>query len=129
MQRDKGYLGLTAGLYVARFGTSISGQAMGERESRDLTAPLPVIGLRGKYDFTEKLSFRASGELFALKYEDFDGSLYDLYAGLDYQFFEHISLGVGLNSVKLDIGIAKDNFTGDLVWQYTGGLLFLKFDF
>lgn len=129
LRRDNGYLGLTAGLYVGDFGTSLTGQAIGERESRGITAPLPVIGLRGQYDLTEKLSLRASGEIFAIEYGDYDGSLYDFYAGLDYQFFEHVAIGVGINSVTFDIGISKENFTGDMNWQYTGGLLFLKFDF
>lgn len=129
IQRDKGYLGLTAGLYVARIGTSLNSQAIGERESSGITAPLPVVGLRGQYDFTEKLSFRASAELFALEYEDYDGSLYDLYAGFDYQFFEHVAIGLGINSVQLNVGIDKSNFNGDLNWQYDGGLLFFKFDF
>jgi hypothetical protein len=129
LQRDKGYLGLTAGVYVARFGTTIAGELIGQRESNDVTVPLPVFGLRGQYDFTQKLSFRASGEIFALEYGDFSGSMYDIYAGLDYQFFKHLAIGVGINSVNIDIGITKDNFNGDLNWQYDGGLLFFKFDF
>ncbi len=129
IQREKGYLGMTAGLYVADIGLSLVGEAIGERESRGITAPLPVIGLRGQYDFNEKLSFRASGEVFALEYGDFDGSLYDFYAGLDYQFFKHMAIGIGVNSVSFDIGITRENFIGNLDWQYDGGLVFFKFDF
>jgi len=129
MRRDKGYLGLTAGLYVADFGTRLEAEAIGELESSGFTAPLPVIGLRGQYDFTEKLSFRASGELFALEYEEYSGSLYDIYAGLDYQFFKHVAIGIGINAVKLNIGVSKDRFDGDIDWRYDGGLVFFKFDF
>ena len=28
-----------------------------------------------------------------------------------------------------DVGVAKNDFTGDIDWGYTGALLFLKFDF
>jgi len=129
MRRDKGYLGLTAGLYIADFGTRLEGEAIGELESSGFTAPLPVIGLRGQYDFTEKLSFRASGEIFAIEYEDYSGSLYDIYAGLDYQFFKHVAIGIGINAVKLDVGISKDRFDGNVDWRYDGGLVFFKFDF
>jgi hypothetical protein len=129
MRRDKGYLGLTAGLYIADFATRLEAEAIGALASNGLTAPLPVIGLRGQYDFTEKLTFRASGELFALEYEDYSGSLYDIYAGLDYQFFKHVAIGIGINAVKLDIGVSKDRFNGDIDWRYDGGLLFFKFDF
>jgi hypothetical protein len=129
MRRDKGYLGLTAGLYIADFGTRLEAEAIGALESDEVTAPLPVFGLRGQYDFTEKLSFRASGEIFALEYEDYSGSFYDIYAGLDYQFFKHVAIGIGINAVRINIEISKDRFNGDLDWRYDGGLVFFKFDF
>ncbi len=129
MRRDKGYLGLTAGLYIADFRTRLEAEAIGALESDGVTAPLPVIGLRGQYDFTEKLSFRASGEIFAIEYEEYSGSLYDIYAGLDYQFFKHVAIGIGINAVKLDVGISKDRFDGNVDWRYDGGLVFFKFDF
>ena len=62
------------------------------------------------------------------EYGDFDGSLYDVYAGLDYSFSEHVAIGIGINSVKIDLGLTKTNFAGNLDWQYEGALLFLKFD-
>ena len=129
MRRDKGFLGLTAGLYIADFGMRLEAEAISELESNSLTAPLPVFGLRGQYDFTEKLSFRASAEIFALEYEEYSGSLYDIYAGLDYQFFKHVAIGIGINAVEIDIEISKDRFNGDLDWRYDGGLVFFKFDF
>jgi len=129
MRKDKGYLGVTAGLYIADFGTRLEAEAIGELESSGFTAPLPVIGLRGQYDFTEKLSFRASGEIFAIEYEDYSGSLYDIYAGLDYQFFKHVAIGIGVNAVKINIGISKERFNGDIDWRYDGGMVFFKFDF
>ncbi len=129
MRREKGYLGASAGLYVADIGTSLAAAAIGQSSSRSTTAPLPVIGLRGQYDFSEKWSFRGSAELFAFEYGDFDGTLYDLYAGLDYQLLEHMAIGVGVNSVDFNVGVTKTNFNGDLDWRYTGGLLFFKFDF
>ena len=129
MRRDQGYLGLTAGFYVADIGTRLHAETLGSTESRGVTAPLPVIGLRGEYDISDKFTFRASGEIFALEYEEYDGSLFDLYVGLDYQLFEHAAVGVGFNSVKLDVAISKQNFTGNFDWQYDGGLLFVKFDF
>ncbi len=129
MRRDKGYLGLTAGFYIASFGAKISAADIGSAGSDSLTAPLPVVGLRGEYDISERFTFRASGELFALEYEGYDGTLVDLYAGIDYQLSEHSAIGLGLNSVTLDVGVTKSRFKGNIDWRYNGGLLFLKFDF
>ena len=129
LQRENGYLGLTAGLYVADISNTLSGPVLGERERAGITAPLPVIGLRGEYHFSDRWTFRASGEVFALEYGDYDGSLYDVYAGLDYQIIDHVAVGVGLNSVKMNIGVTKQDITGNLDWRYDGGLIFFKFDF
>ena len=129
LQRDKGYLGLTAGLYVADIQTTLSAPSIATREVGSITAPLPVFGLRGEYYFSDKWSFRASTEIFVFEYDDFDGSLYDIYAGLDYQLFDRMAVGFGINSVRMDIGVTKVNATGNLDWRYDGGLLFIKFDF
>ena len=129
MRRAKGYLGVSAGIYVADIGTSIAATSRGQLSKSAVTAPLPVFGIRGQYDFSEKWSLRGSAEIFAFEYGDFDGSLYDLYAGLDYQLFERVAIGVGVNSVGMDLGVTKTNFDGDLDWRYDGGLLFFKFDF
>ena len=129
MQRDKAYLGLTGGLYIADFDMRLDAQSTSQLENDGATAPLPVLGLRGEYNFSEKWSFRASAEVFGFEYGDFDGSLHDFYAGLDYGFSEHMAVGIGINSVRMDLGFTKPNFVGDLDWQYDGALLYLKFDF
>ena len=129
LRREKGYMGLSGGLYVADVAVKLSAQNLAEEEGGDVTAPLPVIGLRGEYRFTDKWTFRASGELFGLEYEAMDGSLIDLYAGIDYRLFEHVAIGAALNSVRLDVDVSSRKLNGSLDWQYDGGLLFLKFDF
>ena len=129
MQREDWYLGASLGLYVADIGTSISAESGGQFSSRGITAPLPVLGLRGQYEFSERWVLRGSAEVFAFDYGDYSGDLYDLYAGVDYKFNTHAAIGLGINSVRMDSGVGKPNFNGNLNWQYDGGLLFFKFDF
>ena len=129
LRRDTGFLGLSAGLYIMDIGISLDGPILDQRNAADLTAPLPVIGLRGEYYFTEKWTLRGSAELFALEYNDWDGSLYDLYAGVDYQALDWMAVGLGVNSVLMDLNVTKDNFAGSLDWGYTGALLYFKFVF
>ncbi len=40
-----------------------------------------------------------------------------------------MAIGVGFNSVRMNLGVEKENATGNLDWDYDGGLVFLKFDF
>ena len=129
LKRHRSFLGATVGLYVADIGASLFAPNIGSRESSDLTAPLPVIGLRGEYRFAERWSLRGSGEIFAIEYGDYDGSLYDLFVGIDFSATDTIAVGVGINSVKLDVGVTKSGFQGDVDWQYDGAMAYLKFDF
>jgi hypothetical protein len=125
-RKDRNYLGATGGLYIADTGTSLSADSIGAREVTSATAPLPVIGLRGQYFFTQKWSVRASGEFFLYQSGDWDGDLADLYLGVDYEFSDRIAVGIGFNSVTFDLGVSKQNFTGQLDWGYSGGLVFLR---
>jgi len=127
LQRDNGFMGVAAGLYVADFDITIDAVNGGMFDSSDITAPLPVIGLRGQYDFSEKWSLRAAAEVFALNYDDYSGRLYDYSVAVDYGFSRHVAIGVGFNSVKMDIGVASPELNGDLDWQYAGALAYLKF--
>ncbi len=129
LRREDWYLGASLGLYVADIGASISAESLGQFSSRGITAPLPVLGLRGQYEFSERWTLRGSAEIFAYEYGDYSGDLYDLYAGVDYKFNSHLAIGLGINSVRMDIGVGKANFSGNLDWQYDGGLLFFKLDF
>ncbi|HWM28642.1 MAG TPA: hypothetical protein VNQ14_09300 [Woeseiaceae bacterium] len=129
LKRDRSFLGATVGLYVMDIGTTLSASTGGSRESSDVTAPLPVVGLRGEYRFAERWSLRGSAEIFAIEYGDYDGSLYDLFVGLDFNITEKIAVGAGLNSVQLDVGVSKSGFQGDLDWQYDGAMAYVKFDF
>ena len=129
VQRDNGFLGATVGLYVADFDASMRAETIDAVESDGTTAPLPVIGLRGEYSFSEKWSFHADAEFFSLNFDDFDGSLYDVYAGIDYGISDRTSIGIGINSVGADIDATGSDYAGKLVWKYTGALVFLKFDF
>lgn len=125
---DSGYLGLTAGLYTATTEASLSGPATGV-ESRDVTAPLPVLGLRGEYALSSKWTLRGSGEIFKIEIDDIDGSLTDFYAGIDYQVLDAMAIGLGYNSVTIEVDSMNSDFTGALDWSYNGALLYFKFGF
>ena len=127
-QRDNGYVGVTIGVHVADSKIRLVEENLGQAETRGITAPLPVIGLRGEYDFADRWRISASGEFFALEFDDFDGELIDLYLGIDYRFAEHVAIGLGYNAVNINVEIAKNSFDGKLYWRYDGVLLFFKFN-
>jgi hypothetical protein len=122
-------LGVTAGLYVLSTDISLTESNAGQFEADDLTAPLPVIGLRGNYQLTPRLMLRSSAELFAIEFDNVDGSLFDFYIGLDYHFHENFAVGLGYNNVSLDVDADGSDFKGTLDWTYDGALLNVKYSF
>lgn len=128
-QRDNSYVGVTVGAYIADVNIGLAEQNLGQNEIGEITAPLPVLGLRGEYDFADRWRLSASGEFFAVEFDNVDGALVDLYLGIDYRFTEHVAIGLGYNAVNLDVDATKNDFSGKLDWEYGGVLLFFKFDF
>ena len=129
LRRDRGSLGVSAGLYVADARFNLSEQNRGQAEQRGITAPLPVFGLRGDYLLNDRFTLRGSAEFFALEYDDVDGSISDFFVSVDYQMTDHTALGLGYNYVSIDADASRTDFSGSLDWSYDGALLFLKFDF
>jgi hypothetical protein len=128
LSRDRGFLGIVAGLYVARTGVAVSAAARAA-ESQQLTAPLPVFGLRGEYAFGERFTLRGAAELFAIKTGGIDGRLHDSYVGVDYSFGKRFALGVAYNYVSMNVSAQEAGFHGRLDAGYRGALLYFKVDF
>ena len=76
-----------------------------------------------------RLMVRSSGELFAIKFDDVDGTLFDFYIGLDYHFSDAFSAGLGYNHVELDVEADGSDFKGALDWSYDGALLSVAYSF
>lgn len=129
--KDRSFLGITAGLYVAQSQLGLSEPTLGKAESEDVTAPLPVIGVRGDYAITDQLTFRGALEVFGIDTGDVSGHLNDLYLGMDYGFGDRFAVGLAYNDVSMDIGVDKGNgrFSGALDWGYDGWLLYFNVDF
>jgi hypothetical protein len=127
LNRERGYLGLTGGLYVASLNMSLSEQSLGTVESEDLTAPLPVIGIRGEYEVTPKVTIGGATQWFNLDVGDASGRLTDFYIGGDYSFGRHAAVGLAYNKVSMSVKAEEvGGFTGHVAWNYDGWLLYFK---
>ncbi len=129
LRRESGYLGATFGLFMADSTFRLSERNLGRAETGSISAPLPVIGLRGSYQLSDRFTFRGNVEFFAIDYDNVDGVLTDFYAGVDYQMSQHTAIGLGYNKVSIDVDAKRDRFIGTLDWSYDGALLFLKLNF
>ncbi|HVS23781.1 MAG TPA: hypothetical protein VMU03_08675 [Gammaproteobacteria bacterium] len=129
LNKERGYLGFTAGLYVANTKFSLSEPQLGKFESSTLTAPLPVIGLRGEYAITKHFNLRGATQWFGIDVGDVSGRLTDTYAGVDYGLGKRMFVGLAYDTVSMRIDASKGSLSGRLDWGYDGWLAYFKMDF
>ena len=136
---DDWEFGFTAGFHVVRLDTGLSGRVStgsGEvfaSEKIDVTAPLPVVGLRGEWAITPDLRLIGSSEWFYLKLDlsdrgelstQVEGFLTDNNVVLEWDAFEHFGLGVGYNFFLMDASLDKGPLRLSGTYAYSGLMLF-----
>jgi len=130
LNKEKGFLGVTAGLYVAQTRLSLSEPSLGVASGEGLTAPLPVIGLRGDYAINDRWTLRGAFQWFGISIDTASGHLTDTYAGVDYGFGKRFAIGLAYDTVAMNVkGSKAGSLNGRLDWGYNGWLLYFKTDF
>ncbi len=100
---------------------TINGQPAGfRRDSVSGKAPLPNIGAWYVRSLSDRWAVKLRADWFGASYDDYDGELINLSAGINYKVFEHVGLGVSYNYFKLDVGVDKQNWRGEVKTVYDG---------
>lgn len=129
VQREKGKFGFIGGFYVADIGLTMHVLENDLQEVGAVTAPLPVLGIRGEYYFSERWRGSMSSEWFGLEFDGYDGHLQDSLISIDYRMTERSALGLGYNHVEIDVDATKKELRADLIWRYSGVIAYLRFTF
>ena len=97
----------------------------GSTKKGDVSAPLPVIGLRAGWVVAPQVYLDAQGQYFKANISGYDGSVTDLRAGATWMFTPNLGLGVGYNRFNAHVKTEKNDFDGRIKVGYSGFLLFL----
>lgn len=139
LQDERMRIALGLGVYAVPLRYGIDIETEGGRtavEGADVTLPLPALALRGEFQLLPKLFLNASIDAMYLEISDFKGSLLDVNVGLEYRPWKHFGLGVGYNSMSVNVE-AEDgssnypgaNFVGTVDVRFSGLLLYGKWSF
>ncbi len=93
-----------------------------------LTVPLPSIGLVVNYNITPRFQFQTRGDFFYLAIGDYEGALFEFYAGLEYRLFKHFALGAAYDRLSTDVQNTSSSgyeFSLDYNLVYLYGTLYL----
>jgi hypothetical protein len=122
------------GLHVTEVGLSVSSAAQGKR-GEDVTAPLPVLGVRLDVLLAPKWYVRTSWEVLYLAYDGAEGAISDAMVAVEYRPWQRFALGAGLNAVRFRLeGEEGSDFpeldvNAKFELDYTGLLLYGKLMF
>ncbi|MBS0579285.1 MAG: hypothetical protein JSR36_08495 [Proteobacteria bacterium] len=122
----------SVGVHTVKFDFAVSGEGSvnGETvpvsaESATATAPLPVVGARGLWEFSPNWYFDGQVQYFALKIDNIDGHLTDLRAGVTRMFGKHFGIGAGYNQFATRVNLDRPSFEGSLRWRYSGAMIYI----
>ncbi len=131
---DRQEFGLGLGLHWLEIGAWIEGNAVingapagFRRESVSARAPLPNIGAWYMYSISPKWALRARLDWLSAKVGEYDGTLINASAGLNYQIFEHAGVGLSYNLFDLDLNVNKRGWHGNVNTSYEGAFVHMSF--
>jgi hypothetical protein len=133
VRRETWELAGSAGIHNLKFdlGLSASGASQSTSLSQSATAsgPLPVVGVRGVWRFTDWLYADAQAQFFKISISPYDGRISDYMAALVWQPFRHLAFGAGYNYFETRLDVDGDRFDGQMRWDYGGARVFVNASF
>jgi len=138
MKHDRYQIGGSFGIHNAGFNIGMSADVASPgggtntrlSESVRTNAPLPVLGLRGRWRLSENLYALAHAQYFQLDFDAYEGNIQDYEAALVWQLSRHVGLGVAYNQFRTKLQTDdREHFEGELLWRYSGTQVFTRISF
>ena len=132
LQDDRIDLAAGIGFYVMPMDFGIKATGLVDEEgSQRFTAPLPVLGLRMDVALTPKWFLRSGAQVFYLEYENFTGRVLEFRAAVEYNPWEHVGIGLGIDSLSINVEAEGEDwpeidFKGNVEFDYAGVQLYLR---
>ena len=130
---DRVRLGGSVGLHTTGIKLNISESGGGKTETDNVTAPLPMIGLRLDVVLAKHWRMKTALNLFYIEYDNYTGRLSDTFVGVEYAPWKHIGLGAGVNAInyyiEADGGSDITDFNGSFQYRLTGLMFYAKYFF
>jgi hypothetical protein len=96
------------------------------RESESGVAPLPLVGIEGRFDITPRVALEARAQYLSVGIEDVDGSILDARLGVSWRFNPYLLVGLGYRTFTIDVDSQDDGTPGFVDLSVDGPLLFVR---
>jgi hypothetical protein len=124
--RDRAELAATFGIQVASVDVNAVVRSRVIREAENGVAPLPMIGIEGRYDFTPHWSTELRVQYLTADVEEVDGSILDARLAVTWRMNPYLVFGLGYRTFSIDIDSRDENDPGVVKLDMDGPLLFAR---
>jgi hypothetical protein len=122
-------LSLLLGLHVTSFETKLRTIGGAVAETADRTVPLPTIGLQGSWALDPQWRLGGWVQVFALNYNDYEGSMVNGAFTAEYRFNRNLAVGAGYTVYDYNLDITKGRARGSFEYQFAGPILYVNAGF
>jgi len=91
--------------------------------------PLPTLGLFGNYMLSDQWVLRGRVDFLSLSSGEYDGSLVNWLAAVDWRFAKNWGTGLGYRYVDYKLESTKEHFHGEVNYRFKGPTLYLQANF
>jgi len=131
LQGEKWELSGSLGLYyldtvfTVRGEARLEGNGEGEisaevTEETGLDLPIPLFGLTAEYFITPKWRVIGNVSYFTISIDEWDGSIFDFSANLEYLFHKNFGIGTGYLYFEADVERDREERVSHLDYKYSG---------
>jgi hypothetical protein len=123
---DRYEFGVTIGIQIAEVNANCEVRSRAVRPDNSAVAPLPLVGLEGRYDFSRHWSIEGRYQYLKVNANDVQGSLPDARVALRWRQNQHLLYGLGYRSFTLDINSADPDTPGMVHLNMTGPMVYVQ---
>lgn len=124
--RDRGELTATLGVQVSEVEANAVVRSRVIRDSESGVAPLPLIGVEGRYDFTQRWGFEGRAQYLTADIDEVDGEILDARAAITWRMNPHFVLGLGYRTFTIQVDSRDADDPGLVDMSIDGPLLFMR---
>ena len=132
LKRERFELDGTFSIQFAEFDANITGRnadgtpIRSSNDAEDGVAPLPLIGLEGRYDFGKRWSVEGRAQFAGANTMDVEASFLDARLAVTWRQNPYLVYGIGYRRFAIDIESMDEDDSGSVDLSISGPMLFLR---
>jgi hypothetical protein len=123
---DRYEFGVTAGVQIADVEMNVEVRSEPPEETEEGIAPIPFVGIEGRYDFSRRWSIDGRYQYLSLSKDDLDAKITDARFAIRWRKNQHFVLGLGYRLFDLNIESLDEDTPGFVSLGMKGPMLFVQ---